>query len=70
MKQMKAIIFFVVCLFLVLNTTSFGASQPVQGAEHWVNNGPITRLMPVPVMIIHGQYDHVAPADYIWPDST
>jgi len=29
------------CLFLVLGTTSFGASPPVKGVEHWVDNGPI-----------------------------
>jgi len=27
--------------FLALATASFGASQPVTGVEHWVNNGPI-----------------------------
>jgi len=37
MKQKKVIIVLAVCL--ILGTTSFGASQPVKGGEHWVNNG-------------------------------
>jgi len=41
MKQMKAIIFLAVCLVVALSAPSFGASQPVQGVEHWVNNRPI-----------------------------
>ncbi len=39
MKHKNGIMFFAVCL--VLATTSFGASRPVSGVEHWVNNGPI-----------------------------
>ena len=39
MKQRNAIILLAACVVLV--ATSFGASQPVNGVEHWVNNGPI-----------------------------
>jgi pimeloyl-ACP methyl ester carboxylesterase len=39
MKQKNVIIFLAV--FLVLGTTSFGASRSVNGVEHWVNNGAI-----------------------------
>src|SRR5215470_15272555 len=38
MKQRNAIL---LALCLVLDRTSFGASQSVTGVEHWVNNGPI-----------------------------
>jgi pimeloyl-ACP methyl ester carboxylesterase len=39
MKQKNAILLLAACL--VLGATCFGASQPVNGVEHWVNNGPI-----------------------------
>ena len=39
MKQKNAILLLAVCL--VLGATCFGASQSVNGVEHWVNNGPI-----------------------------
>ncbi len=39
MKHRNVIISIAVCL--VLGATSVGASQPVKGVEHWVNNGVI-----------------------------
>jgi len=39
MKRKKAVIVLAACL--ILGSTCFGASQPVTGAEHWVNNGAI-----------------------------
>ena len=39
MKQKSAILLLAACL--VLGATCFGASQSVNGVEHWVNNGPI-----------------------------
>jgi pimeloyl-ACP methyl ester carboxylesterase len=39
MKPKNVIILLAVCL--ILGATSLGASQPVNGVEHWVNNGAI-----------------------------
>ena len=39
MKRKNAVIVLAACL--ILGTTCFGASQPVNGVEHWVNNGAI-----------------------------
>ncbi len=37
MKRKNAVIVLAACV--ILGTTCFGASQPVSGVEHWVNNG-------------------------------
>ncbi len=41
MKQKNVIMLLAVCFVTVLGTASMGASQSVNGVEHWVDNGPI-----------------------------